>query len=298
MRTPQAILIAITLGIIIWSPAISTRDDPASIYNPEGLGQWAQDNQLAGSPVRIAHGPVAGLEADEALLVVGPRIGYTPDEAAAFRAFLVAGGRALVADATGSARQLLADVRADIQAAQIYSTSYAKNPAWPIAEGGDMLPDTILGRPHAVLGDGEVLLASHSFSWIDLDNDLEPDLDEPIGAWPVAVRFSVGAGQLIVVGDDGVFFQDVSKPTAEILLAWLAEDRVVVIDEGHRASADPLGTTPLMAGTRPIMATIAAVGAVAVAWIWGMDLRIRRVKPRRAKAIADDPVLAELPHAS
>lgn len=298
MKPGPAFLLSLMAVLMIMSPSWSAGQDPASIYAPEGLGRWTDGETLQGAAMRVAHGPVAGLDpARDALLVVSPRLGYTEAEANAFFRFLNAGGRALIADDDGGGRSLLAATPVDIDASAIYSTSYARNPAWPIVES-PAGTTTVLSRPHSVTGTGETLLAAHPFSWKDLDNDLEPDLTEPVGPWPVAKRMPIGLGELVVIGDAGVFFQGVSADFAMAQLQWLGADRTIVVDEGHRATADPIRATPMLSGAAPgaawalgaLVFLVAAWQAVQVEWHRETPPKARRQpSPLRREALEELP---------
>lgn len=298
MRSATAAITALILVLLALSPVWTVSQDTDSVYSREGLGAWRIGSEFAGSPLRIQHGPLAQLDPDtDALLVVSPRLTYTPSEAEFLREFLHAGGRAVVADDDGTARSLLARLPVDIEPAGIYSTSFARTSHWPILESpsGD---EVILSAPKVVSGAGEVLLRAHPFSWKDLDNDLAPDLNEPNGPWPAAIRTAIGEGSIVVIGDADVFVQTVSHAFAQQQLAWLASNRTVVIDEGHRATTDPIGAVPLLSGAAPLRASFWGGLAIAAAAILALQLHVRRVTPRRGPEPPTGEHVDELPDPS
>lgn len=311
MRPAHALLVALIMGLLVLSVPLSVRPAPYSMYNPGPAGIAAT---LDGLEARSLHGPLAGLDPrEDALLVVAPRLGYDAGEVQRFRAFLEAGGRALVADSGGMGRLLVQGlgIGADLREAAVFSTSYAKQPAYPLAEDQGVLPGmperVVLTGPVAVQGPGDAVLAAHPYSWLDLDNDLEPDLGEPRGPWPLAMRFEVGLGEVIVVGDPDLLTAagaatGGSAEAAEALLLWLSAGRSLVVDEGHRAQADPIGMAPVLAGAAPVRLALATLAVLAGAVGVGLRVRIRRIRPRRRRSRPTprrDPlqeaVVAELP---
>lgn len=256
---------------------------PASRHDPPMAG--GADVTLRGSLTEL---PAAGT-----LVIDGPTEPYASGEVEALRAFLEGGGRLVVVEATPAAASLVHALGAGIEA----STSLLFDPdvdaAGRITVSGTgalgVSGPVALARTQVALG-GTPVLASTPFAWRDDDRDGRPGLEEPRGAWSVAAVQAVGAGAILVVGSRALL--DLAP-----LEAWTRERGPLVADGAHAARDDPIGTTALLAGQRPLTLAIglllAALVAAAVAW----QVRIRRGRPGRRRAPVDKEtleILAEL----
>ena len=88
-----------------------------------------------------------------------------------------------------------------------------------------------------VTGDAEVLAWSSSFSFQDLDRDLEWDPDEPKGRFPVAARAKLGNGWVIAVSDPSIMINSMVEMDDNSLfvrrLLELHKASEVFIDQSH-----------------------------------------------------------------
>jgi hypothetical protein len=309
VKISHAGLLAAILGLSVAATPIAVQNARLGAYN-EGVDGTAHlfdhtgnlDAQLAWNqtPVHLQHGPTPELDPfRDALLILGPERGYDDAETQNLRAFLEAGGRALVADDTGSGRTLVdrLNVNASIEGTPYYSPAYAKSPAFPLAAstgaiGG--LPDSIVtSQASVVTGSAPAVYETPEVSWLDENANHQPDLGEEPGPFGVARLADVGQGELFVLGDPTLFAGSMTAQNdglVEGLLAWLVEDRArLVVDEGHRAQADPVGISHQLAASDPGNAPWLAggVGVVLVA-AWASRPRISRIddgagSPRQAR---------------
>lgn len=299
MNPAPAFLLAAIIALGVYSLPLSLLDERYSALDDgdRGLGAWIEPgatgavHRTTEAQVHLRHGPLGDLDpATDALLIVAPRLSYDDAEVQRLTAFLTAGGRALIADDVGSGRALVAalQLRVEISADGVFSSSYDRTPAFPLATStgavSGMPDETVLSRPRIVLGAGETVLATHPFTWTDRDHDLRPALDEPRGSVALARLVPVGRGQLLVLGDPDLLTPGgdaLADGAGTALWEWLADDRRILIDEGHRARSDPVGIAPVLAGARPIAIVAVALG-VGVASAWALlGVRIRRVRVRR-----------------
>ncbi len=281
-------------------------DGTAHLYSETRSGGIAPSIEWRGRSVRISHGGLGGLDpARDGLLVISAERAYDAEEVEALRAFLDAGGRALVADDVGAARGLVEalDVGVRVPGVGVFTPAYSKRPGFPVAISTGRVPnlpaEVVLNHPSVVLGDGEIVLHAPGLSWLDENANGWPDVDEPVGAWPIATIVRVGSGELLVLGDPSVFtreMREVDGAAVDALLGWVApEGRRLVVDEAHRAGADPLGIAVLL--TEPVSASSAALvfgagAAVVAAAAW--RVRFRRVVPARPAASPGDSTLSPI----
>lgn len=322
MRFVVAALVALILLVPLLSVPFSSREAALGSYNGalDGTAHLMQRDGVslaaAGHPAKLLHGGLANLEpASHGLLVLGGERAFSTDEVSAVRTFLSAGGRALIADDRGSARVFLDDLDLGVSIPGIgfFTPGYSKRPEFPVALSTGVLPslpaEVVLNEPSIVDGRGDVVLRAPDLSWRDENGNGLPDLEETRGAWAVARLVRVGEGSLLVLGDPSIFTSDmdvVDRAAAEAFLGWLAEDgRLVLVDESHRASADPTRSAVLLAGLAPAWASPAILvgGLLAVALVtlkpWARRVRAARRSPRGPRlTAAEKAALAELDVAS
>jgi hypothetical protein len=238
-------------------------------------------------------GGLAGLPATGTLVVDGPTQAYASGEAEALRAFLERGGRLVVVEATPASSSLVHALGAGVEAstATLFDPDVDGQGRLTVTGTGALgvTGAVALARTQVALG-GTPVLASAPFAWRDDDRDGLPGLEEPRGTWSAAAVQAVGAGAILVVGARA--FLDLPP-----IRAWVEERGPLVADGAHAARDDPVGTTALLAGERPVAVGLgllaAALVAAAVAW----RVRVRRGRPARRRSPLDREtleILAEL----
>jgi hypothetical protein len=305
MRLAVAAPLVVILLVLLASPPISIQQSPYGAYNHDWIGTaHLYDREHAdgilpiltrdGDPVLILHGPLDRLEPERhAVLIVGPQRAYQPDEAQRVRQFLQDGGRVLLADDTGSAKRLLErlDLGISIPGIPVYTPGYSKQTDFPVAQTTHLLPDlpetVVLNTASIVQGQGDDVLVTPAFAWLDTDADGRPDLDEPRGTYSLAKRIHVGQGQLLVIGDASILTPEMQdEATVDALLQWLTREgqRTLLLDEGHRAAADPAQIAPLLAtGGNATLKVLALLLGLAAAAAYTLGIRIRRRAPAKTR---------------
>ncbi len=300
MNIAYAWMVAMMMGLLATAIPLGSIDTPYSAYNGDivGLGAKLPEDAFWAGSVRLHHGELDGLDPEaDGLLIVAPRLLYTDVEADRLRAFLAQGGRAIIADDDGTARELLRQLQLgiEIETANLFSTSYEKSPRFPILAATGELPGparVLAEQPKIVAGAGTSVLESHPYTWRDANNNQLPDLGEAQGEFAIARLLAFGAGELLVVGDPDLLtgVLDAQNPgLTDSWLAWLTEGRVLVVDEGHHATSNPMGLARTLAGDHaPTVVLLAGVAVLAMIG-WAMRWRIRRVRPKRKKRPAQGP---------
>lgn len=302
MKLGYGIAAAIALVLVLASIPLAARTGAFSAYNDRGDGtsqlyEIGRDGLVPrlthdGRVVEVAHGPIGTLDAAQhALLIVAPQIPFGAEETTRLRTFLDAGGIALIADDVGSGADLVArlNVGIELREVTVFSPVYSKTPAFPLARSTGAIPDlpaqVVLDLPRVVVGNGTIVLVTHDLSWLDGNEDGEPDLGEPKGPWPVAQIVRVGAGELLVLADPSLLSRDldaVQPAVPDALLEWLLRDgRTLVLDEGHRTSVDPFGATRWLAEGPSLLVGTAALAGSSAGVLWAA-LRVT-VRPKAPK---------------
>ncbi len=142
-----------------------------------------------------------------ALLVLAPSTPFTREEAEAVKGFLMGGGLLILADDFGTGNELLTILGLDLK----LNGSLLLDPLFKLKSR--RLPEIIqatgvggegltLNYATVITGSGfRSLATSSSFSFLDLNSNLEWDPGEPRGPFTVAAEAGYGAGRIIVVSD-------------------------------------------------------------------------------------------------
>lgn len=302
-RTPHAALVALALVALVLLPAFFLASEPGSAL----AGRVARFEagasprfEVAGVDASFFFGDVPALDPSrDALLVVAPRVGYSDAEVLALASFVERGGRLLVADDGGVARDLLARLGLGVESttSAVYSPGFATDPARLVTLSTGVVPglaaEVVLTRPVVVRG-GDPVLLSPDLAWLDLNDDGSPDVGEPLAPAVLAARTRAGAGELLVVGDPDAVSAD-APGSARALVDWLvAGERRLVVDEGHRVASDPLGLNALLAGAQgPVVGTGILILTLALGAFVVLGPRLVRGERKRKRA----PLAARHPSA-
>lgn len=315
MRPGFAVLIAGAMVVLVASVPVSVQEARYGAYNEDwnGAGHLFEVDRSSGipvlehegMPVEVSHGPLSGMDAldpdQDALLIVGPERGFDQQAIGEIRSFLEEGGRVLVADEVGSGQGLVEglDVGVEITGVPYVTPVYDRSPRFPVALSTGAvagLPGEVaLDRPSVVTVPGagedvdawgnaraEPVLVSPQPAWLDQDRDGQAGLGEPHGTFAAAAVTSVGEGELLVLGDADAFTGEMASANpglAAALVAWAGQgERVLIVEEGHRAPADPVGLATVLSGGVPAWLSIVLVGLAVATFLWGaFRFRLTRV---------------------
>jgi len=223
----------------------------------------------------VVHTSLTDLErklepSESALMIIGPEGTFTDDEAGFVDRFLIRGGMVLLADDFGSGNSLLSQLNGttkttttSISGHKMVSLAFEKSGDFsvasdmavhPITEGVSMLllnlPSTIVPSPYA-----RVLVNSSEASWLDIEEDDKLGLDEPKGPFPLLTIEPYGKGELIVLSDPSIMIngmQGLMNDTTLVrnIVTYMTSGRkVLVVDETHRDTANPVQELNVYVGT-------------------------------------------------
>lgn len=255
------------------TPLFATRAD-FSVYNPgwNGASQLGQELYGTGAfrPLLSATSSSEGMQvtpiplvdtpldpATTALVVLGPRADYTPDERAHVARFVQDGGLLVLADDFGTGNQLLEAVGAGSRVVPERALDFAFNKRPEFTVGIDFAPHpltagverTLLNYPAALRPgpDAQILANTTEAAWLDANEDGLRDPNEPNGPFPWLAVERVGNGTVVLASDPSVFINEMrafgdNGRLAANLVAFVRADRsAIVVDESHHDIADPLG---------------------------------------------------------
>ena len=279
------------VGFVLLAAAValfvhfSATDAEFSRYNPAWNGSsayYAALDERGAVPVRDL--AALGGRGNATLLVVAPVRAPTPDEAAAYAAFVRSGGTLVLADDFGAGNAVLEAVGSGMRLDQRNLSSMerafelaAAPLGYPVAGAplGANLSTVVFDHPAAVLG-GAPFLESSRLSWMDDDGNGRPDETEPLGRFALAASEDLGAGRVVALGDASLVInamQGLRVGDNALLLARLVPDGVLVDERlGRTADASgPVGTV-LWLQERPVLIVTATAFALA-ALAWRRDRR-------------------------
>ena len=179
-----------------------------------------------------------------ALLILAPSTFFTSEEAEAVRVFLMGGGLLILADDFGTGNELLTALDLDLR----LNGSLLLDPLFKLKSR--RLPEIIqatgveaegltLNYATVITGSGfRSLATSSSFSFLDLNSNLEWDPDEPKGPFTVAAEAGYGAGWIIVVSDPSFMINSMFEIGGNAVFAGhLLRGRKPLLDTSHWRSS-------------------------------------------------------------
>ena len=180
-------------------------------------------------------------------LILIPYENYSAYELDIISDFILKGGMVFILDDYGYGNQVLEFLDAPIR---INKSGVLVDPLFKYR--GKMLPKikdlygelslfniSVIVLNHAtkidILRDGVTILAeSSSFSYFDMNFNGRYDDEDPIGPFPVMVKFQYGKGVVYVLSDPSVFINSMlDLEDNKKLIVSLSGDRKVIIDQTH-----------------------------------------------------------------
>jgi len=276
--TLAAVTVLLVLALVA-GVHLTTSYDPYSRYNVQWNGTSSFFALLEEEGAQEVRGPadLAGYD-DAALLIVAPSGPPDPAWVAAWRAFLARNNTIILCDDFGDGDAALGALGASIRILpgpvvsvdREYVTPAAVT-AYPVGNASLLLNVTavLLDRPAALEG-GAPLLQTSLLSWVDADGNATVDGDEEIGRSTVCARERIGGGEIIVVGDPGIFLNSMAgmgKDNRQFVGNLLSCRPVLLVEQGWSRTAEAGPVTRALMGVkeRPLLQTAAAALFILVA---------------------------------
>ena len=245
-----ALLILITA--LALSAHLSTTALEYSRYNQEWTGTSGFFTVLEEQGARDLGSFSSLPDQDNALLlIIAPGSTFTAEETADLRAFLGRGNTVFIADETGEANPLLADLGSTLRIVPANISSVEMeydDPRTVIVHprGNDPLLANVttltLNQASAVSG-GIPLLSTTLFSWDDRNGNGKIDEDEPLSPFAVSAREQIGSGTLYVLSDPSIFINGMrtarpgSGDNGVFIGNLLSGSDTVLVEQSHSRTA-------------------------------------------------------------
>lgn len=227
----------------------------------------------------------------DTLLIIGPSVDYTAQDAEDVSSFMLNGGRAIVTDDYGTAGTLLEKLGSPIGFSQVplcQDVDYYRSPSLPIVRDitGHNITDNVdtLAFNHPVSlqlsGNAVPLACTSSMAWLDTDDNSTIDGNETFGSYTLVARADYGKGELIVAGDADLLANGMlRKGDNGVLLGNIMKSGTVYVDTGHGQQV------PLLASLYYLIRYSIVAQAVCVLAIMAMVcVYVLRSRPRGKKA--------------
>lgn len=202
------------------------------------------------------------------LFVIGPSMNYSKSRIEELKTFVSSGGTLVLMDEVGFINSLLSSMGLDIYVdghTMLDPVFYFRSWRVPkvVVVGGSSLAvgvdEILLNLPSALRVSGvgvRVLARSSSFSFLDLNNDLEYQVGEPVGPFVVGVEASYGSGRVIVFSDSSLFINGIIWLGDNYrLLKNIISDKTVFIDTSIWSSTPQLTYRYFILGVYGILST-------------------------------------------
>jgi hypothetical protein len=251
-KTVVVAALLVLIAALALTAHLSTTDLEYSRYNQEWTGTSGFFTMLEERGARdLASYSALSDESDALLLIIAPGSTFSAEETAALRAFLGQGSTIFIADETGEANPLLADLGSTIRVVPANISSVEMEYSDPRTiivsprESDPLLANVTtltLNQASAVSG-GTVLLSTTLFSWDDRNGNGKIDEDEPLSSFAVFTRESIGTGTLYVLSDPSIFIngmQTIRPGSGDngVFIGNLLSNRgTVLVEQSHSRTA-------------------------------------------------------------
>jgi hypothetical protein len=217
---------------------------------------WNGSSRIAASTpnaIIVSAYASAELKGPALLVIVGPSVEFSKQDALQIQGFMDNNGTVLLADDFGTGNSLLQllNVSVRISGEPLADLAYySKGPGFPIITDFSPSPLTtnvtvlVLNHPsYLEIGNSSVvttLALSSPFSFIDARGTGTPSLNEKIEPYPVIAQVRIGWGSLIVVSDADLFTNEMLDTDGNMRLfdnALRLGDGSLFFDEAHLRKA-------------------------------------------------------------
>ncbi|MHC3439741.1 DUF4350 domain-containing protein [Natrialbaceae archaeon A-gly3] len=298
---PRVLLVALTItvlgSLIVVAATSATAFGP---YNPSWDGTSEFRTQIDDDPTTeatIAHETTAyaDLEANDSVaFVIAPDEPYADEDAERVREFVADGGTLVVFENFAApGNDLLSDIGAQARFdGQLLrdERNHHQGPVMPVATGvGNHsfvagVEQITLNHATAVEpGDSTVLVRTSEYAYLTADNE-ELDDDDELAAYPVATVESVGAGNVIAVGDPSVPINAmIDQPDNAAFVHGLHAERThVIVDLSHTEGVPPLTSAVLTLRDSAVMQAVVGMFVIGgVAFLFDQRSKQRRHRVRQ-----------------
>ncbi|MBP2147050.1 cbb3-type cytochrome oxidase subunit 3 [Methanofollis sp. W23] len=245
MRTRYFVAVAVLL-LCLYAAVfhLSTTYDDYSRYNVQWNGTSTFFSHLEGHGAQMVTDRDDLITYDNALLlVIAPDGPPDPERARAYRNFLAHNNTLLLCDDTGEIAPLLEGLQSTISVLPGTVSSVERDYVTTAAVRGyaagnhtliDGVPAVLFNRPMALEG-GTPFLQTSLLSWADENGNGRIDGEESVGRYDLVAYEEIGGGELVVVGDPGIFLNSMAglgEGNEMFLKNLLSLRPVVLVDEG------------------------------------------------------------------
>ncbi len=300
MRKAMVLLSAVfVLALLLVAGKLLVSGDSFSLTNPswDGISSVALGDRAV--PL-YGFGQLRQAGPGDTLLIIGPSINFTAQDAADVSYFMLGGGRAIVMDDYGTADTLLESLDSPIEIRQVplcQDVDYYRSPSLPIVSGivlhnvTDNVETLAFNHPVPLQlsGNAMPLADTSSKAWLDTDDNSTIDGNETFGSYTVMAQADYGKGELIVAGDADLLVNGMlHKGDNGVLLGNIMKGGTVYVDAGHGQQVPPLASLyflikfSIVAQAICVIVITAAAGAC-IAWF-----RPRGKKKGRESGRQDD----------
>ncbi|MFC7071783.1 DUF4350 domain-containing protein [Halovenus rubra] len=278
---PRALLAALGCTVLVALVVLATVSTTAfGLYNPTWEGTSDLREEIGADrnlDLLTDTAEYGDLDPDKAVaFVIAPDEEYDDQAAAAVRQFAERGGTVVVFENfETSGNALLSDIDAEARFdGRVFRDEqhYFRGPEMPVAttvenhtltEGVDRL--TLNLATAVEPGNATVLVGTSEFAYLAEEPDAELDDEDELASYPVATIESVGAGDVVAVGDPSITINAMlgESDNAVFLEQLYADSDRVVFDLSHHESVPPLTSTLLVIRETPLLQVL--LGGVAIA---------------------------------
>ncbi|RLG83601.1 MAG: hypothetical protein DRO18_07770, partial [Thermoprotei archaeon] len=226
--------LALTFMFIEYAP--TTTDYSIYNYGWNGLSKITE----LGSKILTDYESLSDLGNDTAILLI-PQKELSRDEIEALTEYLLRGGLVIVADDTGIINDALNKLIGGIRITNLTVLDPAfKYRSQLIPKINITIDNTSLvayaNVPSSldIISDAWVVIGTSSkFSYLDLNNNLTKEIEEPQGPFPIIAYASCGSGKIFVIADSDIFINSMMELGNNLLLKLIVSNRTLFLDVSH-----------------------------------------------------------------
>lgn len=246
-RREFIVLVAFATTALLLATITSVYPVPADFWPQNPFWNGLNDVSSVVSNVSYGDLKIFALTADPnttVIAVIGPSKDFRVEDVEAVKAYLMKGGKIIVADDFGTGNQLLEGLGLPVR----INGSLLMDPLFN--SGRPELPKAWWGNESLSLNYASVLQVrspeglayfdvvavanSSAFSYLDLNLDSKHEEAEPVGPFIIAAELKLGEGTVVVVSDPSIFINTMLRDDSNgEFLKYLAGNKSLLIDTAH-----------------------------------------------------------------